>query len=294
MLHAVKNLLKHSMIAQRTFRRYVQPRPLQDHPEAHILRGVKFDQCVEVGAREGAYTALLSRNANRVYAFEPARHLFDVLSALNIANVIAFNAALGSARGEAELFLPVSEREIDDARAMLRPSAAADRAEIQVRKVQMQKVQVQKVQVQKVQVQKVKVLKFDDFETQIDFDRIDFIKIGVGGAELEVLHGMERLLQLKNAALLIEIEQRHNPDYLQVFDRLGRLGYECYFTADGTRLQQLDVAELPDLQSPGRLAHDTARDVRPGERKNYISNIFFLQPGHKPRYGVAPAMSAAR
>jgi FkbM family methyltransferase len=267
MLHAVKNLLKHSMIARQTLRRYVQPRLPQYDPEAHILRGVKFDQCVEVGARQGTYTVLLSRNATRVYAFEPARPSFDVLSALNIANVIAFHAALGSARGE--VLLPVSNRETDHAQATSRAPAATHPA--------------------KIQVQKAKVLKFDDFETQIDFDRIDFIKIGVGGFELEVLRGMERLLRLKNAALLIEIEQRHNPDYLQVFDHLGRLGYECYFTADGTRLQRLDVAELAELQSTERLAHDAARKFRAGERNRCINNIFCLQPAHRQRYRVAPA-----
>jgi FkbM family methyltransferase len=187
---------------------------------------------------------------------------------LNIANVTAFNAALGSERGEAEIFLPLINGEIDHALTTLRPLAADDRV--------------------KVQAQKAKVLKFDDFETQIDFDRIDFIKIDVEGYELQVLRGMERLLQLKNAALLIEIEQRHNPDYLQVFDRLGRLGYECYFTADGTRLQPLDVAELPSLQSAQRLARDDARKFRLGERKSYINNIFFLQPAHKRHYRFAP------
>jgi hypothetical protein len=74
MLHAVKNLLKQSMIAQRTYRRYVQPHLPQYEPETYILRGLKFDQCVDVGAHEGTYAILLSHNANRVYAFERAIH----------------------------------------------------------------------------------------------------------------------------------------------------------------------------------------------------------------------------
>jgi FkbM family methyltransferase len=274
MLHAVKNLLKQSMTAQRTYRRYVQPHLPQYEPETYILRGIKFDQCVDVGAYEGPYTVLLSHNANRVYAFEPVRHSFDVLSALNIANLTAFNAALGSARGETQLVLPSINGKIDYALATLRPAAENDYV--------------------KVQVQKTKILKFDDFETQIDFDRIDFIKIDVEGFELQVLRGMERLLRLKNAALLIEIELRHNPDYQQVFDHLGRLGYECYFTADGTHLQSLDVAQLPSLQSAERLARDAARKFRLGERKSYINNIFFLQPAHQRHYRIAPAASAAR
>ena len=51
MLHAVKNLLKQSMTARRTFRRYVQPHPPQYEPEAYIPSDVKFDQRVDVGAR---------------------------------------------------------------------------------------------------------------------------------------------------------------------------------------------------------------------------------------------------
>jgi FkbM family methyltransferase len=271
MLHAVKNLLKQSMVAQRTYRRYVQPHLPQYEPETYILRGVKFDQCVDVGAHQVTYTILLSHNAKRVHAFEPSRHSFDVLSALNIANVTAFNAALGSARGEAEIFLPSINGEIDHALATLRPLAGHEHV--------------------KGEAQKIKVLRFDDFETKIDFDRIDFVKIDVEGFELQVLRGMERLLQLKHAALLIEIEQRHNPDYLQVFEYLGRLGYQCYFTGDGARLQPLDVAELPSLQSAERLARDDARKFRLGERKSYINNIFFLQPAHKRHYRFAPAAS---
>jgi hypothetical protein len=65
MLQMVKGLLKQSAIAQRTYRRYVRPHMLQDEPETYILRDMRFDQCLDVGANLGTYSILLSRNSPR-------------------------------------------------------------------------------------------------------------------------------------------------------------------------------------------------------------------------------------
>lgn len=267
MLHAVKNLLKESLIVQTTYRRYVQPHLPQYEPETYILRGTKFDRCVDVGAHAGTYSILLSRNCDHVYAFEPSRHSFAILRNLKIANVSAHNLALGSETGEAEISLPTVDGAIDYALATLRPLAAGGYA--------------------KVETQKVRVAKFDDFEGEIDFARIDFVKIDVEGFEMEVLRGMQRLLQQRKPVLLIEIEQRHNPQYRDVFDYLGALGYEPYFTPNGAWLERLDIGELPSLQSPERLGRDGVRKFRLGERKHYINNFFFLQPEHKSRFPLA-------
>jgi FkbM family methyltransferase len=264
MLKMVKDLLKQSTIAQRTYRRYVRPHMAQDEPEMYILRDIKFDQCLDVGANLGTYSILLSRNCNRIYAFEPAPTSFASLQVLNIKNVVVHNLALGGESGEMEIALPVIDGKVDHALATLRPLAGNE--------------------FENVEKHKVKVVKFDDFATKIDFNRIDFVKIDVEGFELQALRGMSRLLALKKPDLMIEIEQRHNPDYLDVFDLLRGLGYESFVTIDGLTLQSLDVVELPRLQSAERLKKDEARKFRVGEHKSYINNIFFLQPDRKSRY----------
>jgi len=266
MLRATKNLLKESVFLQRTYRRYVQPHLPQYEPETYILRGMKFDQCVDVGAHAGTYSILLSHNSQRVFAFEPTPHSFAILRSLNIENLVVYNLALGDEDREMEICLPAVGGEIDYALATLRPVGADE--------------------YEKIETQKVRVAKFDDFEREIDFTRIDFVKIDVEGFELKVLLGMARLLELKRPALLIEIEQRHNPRYRDVFNYLSARQYQPYVTPDGVFLQRFSVGELPGLQSRERFLADEARKFRLGERKMYVNNFFFLQPAHKPLYHV--------
>ncbi|HYA06950.1 MAG TPA: FkbM family methyltransferase [Xanthobacteraceae bacterium] len=262
----MKNLLRESVFLQKTYRRYVQPHLPQYEPETYILRGMKFDQSVDVGAHAGTYSILLSHNSERVFAFEPTAHSFDILRSLNIENLIAYNLALGDEDREMEISVPTVGGNIDYALATLRPVGADE--------------------YEKVERQKVRVVKFDDFEREIDFTRIDFVKIDVEGFELKVLLGMRRLLELKRTALLIEIEQRHNPKYAEVFDCLSALRYRPYVTPNGVFLQPFSIGELPALQSRERLLADEARKFRLGERKMYINNFFFLQAAHKPLYHV--------
>ena len=93
---------KSSLFVQRMYRQYVQPLLPQYEPETYILRSLKFDRCVDVGAHAGTYSILLSHNSEHVYAFEPTRHSFDILKALNIPNLTAYNLALGSDTGETD------------------------------------------------------------------------------------------------------------------------------------------------------------------------------------------------
>ena len=252
---------------QTTYRRYVQPHLPQYEPETYILKGLKFDRCIDIGAHAGTYSILLSRNADRVYAFEPSRRSFNILKNLDIGNVTAFNMALGSENGEAEISLPRVGGNVDYALATLR-TLGADEYE-------------------KIDTQKVKISKLNDFESQIDFNRIDFVKIDVEGFEMQVLRGMDRLIDQRKPTLLIEIEQRHNPGYREVFAYLGAHGFEPYYTEDGVVLRKLNFDVLPSLQTKERLVSDGARKFRVGERKAYINNFFFLQPEQKSRYRMA-------
>lgn len=267
MLHAKAKSLRESLFVQRLYRRYVQPHLPRYEPETYILRGVKFDQCVDVGAHAGTYSILLSHNSDHVHAFEPTRHSFDILKALNLRNVTVHNLALGSQSGELEISLLAVGGETDFALATLRPLDASE--------------------YEKVEKQKVRVAKFDEFEGEIDFSRIDFVKIDVEGFEMQVLRGMTRLVESKKPTLLIEIEERHNPRYREVFDYLRGLRYEPYITVNGVALQPFDIEDLLRVQSKEAFKADDGRKFRMGERKSYINNFFFLQPERKRLFGVA-------
>lgn len=255
------------MTVQRIYRRYVQPHLAQYEPESYILRGMKFDQSVDVGAHAGTFSILLSHNSERVYAFEPTRNSFEILRNLNLKNVTVYNMALGSESGETEIVIPTVKGDVDYALATLRPLRSCE--------------------YEKCESQTIAVVRFDEFATRIDFRRIDFIKIDVEGFELEVLRGMRRLLELREAAFLIEIEQRHNPSYAEVFSLLAEHEYAPYFTSDGVRLQKFDVADLPIVQSRERFLRDEARKFRLGERKSYINNFFFLQAADRHGFPIS-------
>jgi len=264
MFHGLKKLLRKSAFVRKTYRRYVHPRLPQYELEVYILRRTQFDRCIDVGANEGVYSILLSRHADRVYAFEPVGHLFEDLRGMNIENLSVYNLALGNETKEMEISFPAINGEACYALSTLRPVVVGEN--------------------EKIERQRVRVAKFDDFAGEIDFERIDFVKIDVEGFELEVLHGMKDLVESKGPALMIEIEQRHNPRYLEVFDYLHALHYQPYVTEDGISIRALEMQELPNIQASFEL--NSTRKFSRGEQRNYINNFFFLRSNHKSLFPV--------
>ena len=55
-----------------------------------------------------------------------------------------------------------------------------------------------------------------------------FIKIDVEGSEYNVINGGTNTLSSFDTTLLIEIEKRHNKNYLKVFTKLKSLNYEAF------------------------------------------------------------------
>lgn len=69
------------------------------------------DNVIEVGARTGGGTLLLSELANHVYSFEPIRFSFRMLrqNTRKCQNVTSYNYAVGNMNGEATLNLPIGQ-----------------------------------------------------------------------------------------------------------------------------------------------------------------------------------------
>ena len=65
----------------------------------------------------------------------------------------------------------------------------------------------------------------NDFKTA----SIDLLKIDVEGFELDVLIGLKKIIKKSRPLLLIEIEKRHNRNYLKVFKLLKNTGYKIYY-----------------------------------------------------------------
>jgi FkbM family methyltransferase len=77
----------------------------------------------------------------------------------------------------------------------------------------------------------VESFKIDELESQISSHKFQliFLKIDVEGHELQVLEGAKNLISNNKCILLIEVEKRHNKDYLKVFELLRNIGFTSFY-----------------------------------------------------------------
>jgi len=161
--------------------------------------------CLDVGAAAGLYTMALSRLAGpsgQVHSVEPLpfTHLFwsRVLDAGRQGNVRHHTLALGLERGSETMNVPIGRYGLVTGRSFLarRAGGPDPNAEFAGR----------------IAVT-VAVDTLDELCTREEITRLDFVKIDVEGAELQVLEGGRRVIGALRPALLIEIEARHAARY---------------------------------------------------------------------------------
>lgn len=150
-----------------------------EEPERRFMeRFLRKDMTVlDIGAHHGFYTLLASFKVGplgRVIAFEPSpkewKKLLWHLRLNRCKNVQVENSALGSYNGEAQLFL-VDGRDTG-CNSLRKPNVA-----------------------EPIHPVRVPVMRLDDYLQRHGIERVDFVKMDVEGAELEVLKGAVQLLQ---------------------------------------------------------------------------------------------------
>jgi FkbM family methyltransferase len=140
---------------------------------------------------------MLSKISNKVYSFEPINYLFKSQKYLfKNSNVTNFNCALGSKKQRRKFYIPINN---DPESSIIAKKNST--------------------------IINVDVNKGDDLLKK----KIDFIKIDVEGFELDVLIGLKKIIKKSRPLLLIEIEKRHNRNYLKVFKLLKNTGYKIYY-----------------------------------------------------------------
>jgi FkbM family methyltransferase len=184
--------------------------------------------CVDVGAAAGIYTLLLSRLAGdtgEVHSVEPLRFAHSVWSSVLRAkdgrNVRRHEVALGAQPGTATMSVPVrrSGGKVTG-RSFLawNTTGLGSNAEFP---------------------------RHMDHPVRVDtldalcagLSRLDFVKIDVEGAELQVLMGGQQVIERFRPALLLEIEARHIERYRHtpdaVVDWLVERGYTMHVWDNG-------------------------------------------------------------
>jgi len=145
--------------------------------------------CIDVGANQGFYTILLSRQVGsqgRVYAFEPVssefRKLQQNLSLNHCPNVVSEKVAIGAAEGTARMIVCLDGHGS-------RSSLCSPPADVKAR----------------TKVERVPLTTLDSYSRSQGIPRIDFIKIDVEGGERDVLRGGEEVLDHLRPVVMIEM-----------------------------------------------------------------------------------------
>ena len=205
---------------------------------------------IDVGGNIGVYSYHLGRLARAVVTFEPNPVFAERLKRTGLAGRLE-EVALSDRSGTAELRIPLWRGEACAGMGSL--EAGAVPGSILAETV------------------RVPARRLDDYE----FSDVGFIKIDVEGHEERVLEGGRQTLARERPALLIEIEDRHNPGGLE---RVGSFltDYEGYFFTEGRR-RPLSDFDPAIHQRPEDL--DAAYEAR--RQSPYVNNFLFL-PTRRP------------
>lgn len=197
---------------------------------------------VDVGANEGLWVYHFQKIASEVIAFEPSCALANNLQRKSADNVRVERIALSNEPGTAKLRFPQKQRAWGTIEATNRLHRT-DR---------------------KVISQSVDVRTLDSYE----LPRVDLIKIDVEGHEFSVLEGAGETLERCRPAIIVEVEEDHNPGSVANVRRfLENRGYHGFFFDEGLRpIEQFD--QTSD-QSPGNVSEA-------GKIGRYINNFVFL------------------
>jgi FkbM family methyltransferase len=161
--------------------------------------------CIDVGSAADLYTTVLSRLAGpdgQVHSIEPLpfAHLLwsSLLNARGAGNVHHHCLALGAEAGTASLSVPYGKYGLVTGRSyLMRQTGGPDSNAEFYGQVPVT----------------VSVERLDDFCARQSISRVDFVKVDVEGAELQVLEGGKEIIETHRPTMLIEIEARHIARY---------------------------------------------------------------------------------
>lgn len=242
------------------FRRFVWSRIHYPEVEMRFINELapgSVDVAIDVGAALGAYSWLMNRVSKTVVAFEPGSVHYKYLKRAVIASRIeVVNAALGTYTGLGLLMTPGFDETARHSATLSTQNPAAGTA--------------------MASATSVSVLSLDEFFSAQRFEErsIDLLKIDVEGYELQVLEGAINTLSTHHPLIVCEIEARHNPNYMEVFELLHSLGYFCYIFRDGA-YRRFEIDTLEHIQGPEELR----MRLSPGydARVNSYTNNFVFQ-----------------
>ena len=258
----IKKKLKNIGLINLIYRRYIYPHLYQSEFDLKIIKKLKFRNVVDVGASSGLYTIELAKISEHCFSFEPIIEEYINLKKIVNKNVKLFNYALSDKNENQYLNIPIQMNQQENPRASLKNTF---QNQVKV---------------------KVKTIKFDDLKNneirKKQFKKIDFIKIDVEGFEHNVIKGMKNTIKINEPIMLIEVEKRHNKEYLKIFKYFQKLNYQCFYTNDGVRFKKNKLQDLKNLQNIKNEIHDeNQKKQKINYKRKYINNFWFIKKNSK-------------
>lgn len=241
--------------------------------EVDFVRAIdKYLKCanrtaIDIGANFGVYTRVLAQQFRSVHAVEPLPQLAEPLRKAGPKNCTVHQLALGTTRGELELYIPHSTAK----GAVFALTTARPDWLDSVQKGLESAHQDSVPQVEKITV---RMETFDDEFGAIN--DIDFIKMDIEGSELSVLEGGRKTLEKQKPAMLVEAEKHCGDNGARIFDFFEALGYAAYYFRDG-KLTRTDKSILDQMLD---YLHSTNRPIDYNRFRDpkYIYNFLFSPP----------------
>ena len=187
---------------------------------------------VDAGAHIGCFTlraATLVGESGHVLSFEPSTQNYMLLSnnvSMNgLRNIRTFNCGLSSREGEAELLLSSNTGS----------NSLFSRTDQKISVVAREKVQLRQL---------------DSIVDDLNLSQVDLIKLDAEGAELEILHGAERILSKFHPKIVGEAHPAFSASAEAILRLLSQFGYQGNIDQYHSRLQIFYAWPTDDRTSP--------------------------------------------
>ena len=201
-----------------------------------IKKNFKFHTSIDVGSNTGHFTNMLSKISSKVYSFEPITYLYKNQKFLfKESNVSVYNLALGAKKQKKKIYIPHNN---DPEASLIKKNNS-----------------------------KITTILVNTGDKILKNKKVDFIKIDVEGTEFNVLLGLKKIIKKYKPFLMIEIEKRHNNNFLEVFKFLNNLNYKIYYlNYKKFRLSNLNYEDINNFID---------KNQKKNNSKYYINNFFF-------------------
>ena len=166
----------------------------------------------DIGANYGIYTFMFGKNSKNIFVFEPISECIEYIQkGYKSKNIEYHNKIVSNKDGIGEIHIPIILNEKIFGKSSVNKLFS------------------------KYEKRKVSSISIDSFTkiNNLDSSVLSIIKIDAEGHELDIIKGAIEFLKKGRFLLLIEIEERHNQKFKEVFDILSSLNFKIYIEENG-------------------------------------------------------------